>query len=84
MAICLDGTMDKRTSPDSFVADAARLRREAAKARNLADAALAEDERQRLLEVAASLDLEASMIDVSVALRWAEDRKGSGRGEPPE
>ena len=45
----------------------AQFRREAAKARQLADAAFGEKEWRNLLEVAAPLDREASEIDFSLA-----------------
>jgi len=46
-----------------------QLRREASKARNLADNAFGEDERRRLLEVAASLDREAVAMEAAIAMR---------------
>jgi len=42
---------------------AAQLRREATKARKLADAAFGEEDRRRLFEVAATLDREATHIE---------------------
>lgn len=46
-----------------------QLRREAAKARNLANNAFAEDERRRLLEVATSLDREAVAMEAALEAR---------------
>lgn len=48
---------------------ARQLRREAAKARGLADNAFAEDERRRLQEVAESLDREAGAIEAALRIR---------------
>ena len=45
---------------------ARQLRKEAAKARSLADNAFAEDERRRLLDVATSLDREATLIETAL------------------
>ena len=47
-------------------ASARQLRREAAKARTLADNAFAEDERRRLQEIASSLDREAMEIEAAI------------------
>jgi hypothetical protein len=47
---------------------AAQLRREADKARKLADAAFGEQERQQLIDVAASLEREAAQIEATIAL----------------
>ncbi len=47
---------------------AAQLRREADKARKLADAAFGEQERRQLIEVAASLEREAAEIEATLAL----------------
>lgn len=51
---------------------AAQLRREAAKARTLADHSFNEDERQRLHDIAASLDREALAIDAARVAKRAE------------
>lgn len=48
---------------------AAQLRREAAKARSLADNAFAEEERRALLDVAASLEREAVAIETKLAVQ---------------
>lgn len=50
-------------------ASARQLRREAAKARLLADNAFAEDERSRLQDVAGSLDREAAAIETALRLQ---------------
>ena len=47
---------------------AAQLRREAGKARKLADAAFGEQERQQLIDVAASLEREAALIEATRAI----------------
>nr|WP_157034244.1 hypothetical protein [Sphingomonas sp. Y57] len=49
-----------------------QLRREAAKARKLADNAFGEEEKQRLLEVAASLDREAAAMEAALTVRAAK------------
>lgn len=46
-----------------------QLRREAAKARSLAENAFTEDERRSLQEVATSLDREAGAIEAALRLR---------------
>lgn len=51
---------------------AKQLRREAAKARKLADNAFGEAEKQRLLEVAASLDREAAAMEAALTVRAAK------------
>ena len=51
---------------------AAQLRREAEKARKLAEAAFGEEERQRLNDVAATLDREATAIEAALATRHRE------------
>ena len=48
---------------------AAQLRREAGKARKLADAAFGEQERRQLIEVAAALEREAAEIDSVLGLK---------------
>lgn len=48
-----------------------QLRREAAKARSLADNAFTEAERQSLQEVAASLDREATAIEIALRMKEA-------------
>ncbi len=53
---------------------AAQLRREAAKARKLAEGAFGEEERQRLAEVAKTLDREAAAIDAAMARKPTKDR----------
>jgi hypothetical protein len=50
-------------------ASARQLRREAAKARALADNAFAEDERRRLQDVASSLDREAMAIETALRIK---------------
>jgi hypothetical protein len=51
---------------------AEQLRREAAKARKLADNSFNETEHDRLLDVAASLEREATAIDVAMASKVAQ------------
>ncbi|WP_162254007.1 hypothetical protein [Sphingomonas sp. Root50] len=51
---------------------AEQLRREAAKARKLADNAFGEAEKGRLLDVAASLDREAAAMETALAVRAAK------------
>ncbi len=53
--------------PSPEAASAAQLRREAAKARALADATFGEEERRQLAEIATALDREAAAIDVALA-----------------
>jgi hypothetical protein len=65
----------KGGEPDmSESGSAAQLRREAGKARKLAEAAFGEEERQRLSEVAALLDHEAAAIEATLTNKH---RKGS-------
>lgn len=54
---------------------AAQLRREAEKARKLAEAAFGERERQRLDEVAAALDHEADAIEAAVARKGGQQAR---------
>lgn len=49
-----------------------QLRREAAKARKLADNAFGEADKQRLLDVAASLDREAAAMETALTVRAAK------------
>lgn len=61
-------------SRDSIVSSsgsADQLRREAAKARKLADNAFGEAEKQRLQDVAASLDREAAAMENALAVKAA-------------
>jgi hypothetical protein len=60
----------KADEPKHPASDSAiQLRREAAKARKLAEATFGEEERHRLNEVAATLDREAAAIESAVRAR---------------
>ena len=61
---------DKGGEPEmSDGGSAAQFRREAGKARKLAEAAFGEEERRRLSDVAATLDREAAAIEAALAAR---------------
>lgn len=55
-----------KTAPSD--SGAAQLRREAGKARQLADSAFGEQERQQLMDVATMLDREAAELEAALAL----------------
>lgn len=65
------GQRSAEAEPES----AAQLRREAAKARLLGDAAFGEEERRRLIEVAATLDREAVAIETALASQRKAGRR---------
>ncbi|MES2496989.1 MAG: hypothetical protein V4618_12815 [Pseudomonadota bacterium] len=60
----------------SISGSADQLKREAVKARTLADNAFAEAEKQHLLDVAASLDREAAAMERALALKSAKASAG--------
>jgi hypothetical protein len=68
--------------PDMSETSAAQLRREAAKARKLAEAAFGETERKRLNEVAVTLDSEAAAIEAAVVRTRRRIRSQSARPLP--
>lgn len=63
--MAMDSKDGKRVPADG--GSAAQLRREAEKARKLANAAFGEQERLQLAEVAAKLDREAAEIEAALA-----------------
>jgi hypothetical protein len=65
--LVLDSKSGKSVPADG--SSAAQLRREAGKARKLADAAFGEQERQQLIDVAASLEREAAQIEAMLAFK---------------
>ena len=64
------GALRDRAVPNNGSVD--QLRREAGKARKLADNAFGEAEKRHLLDVAASLEREAAAIDSALAVKAAK------------